>query len=310
MTGTDPRIAAVRRFGRFYTQRIEALQEAFLGTGWSLAESRVIYELATRSGVTAAALGRELGLDAGYLSRMLRRFVAGGLVGKHRAEGDGRALVLGLTEQGRAAFAPLDARQDALVGGMLSALPDAAAAELVAAMRRIETLLGGRGLGGEERRGWLLRGLRPGDLGWVVARHGALYAEEYGWTQEFEILVARIVAEAMEAFDPAREGAWIAERDGVPVGSVFLVRVDDETAKLRLLIVEPSARGLGIGARLVGECTSFARRVGYRRITLWTHSILTAARHLYAREGYRIVETGPFGGFGQHLTNEIWQLDL
>ena len=305
MSHNDPRSAAVRRFGRFYTQRIQALQEAYLDTGRSLAESRVLYELATRDGPTAAELGRELGLDSGYLSRIVRRFEAEGLLAKARSGEDGRAQVLHLTAQGRAAFAPLDARQDALVAELLAGLPDAAATELVEAMRRIETLLGGA-----PSRGWLLRGFRPGDLGWVVARHGALYAQEYGWSQEFEVLVARIVTEAMENFNPAREGAWIAERDGVPVGSVFLVRVDDETAKLRLLIVEPSARGLGIGARLVDECTSFARRAGYRHITLWTHSVLEGARRLYARAGYRIVETRPFRGFGQELTNEIWQLAL
>jgi DNA-binding MarR family transcriptional regulator/GNAT superfamily N-acetyltransferase len=305
MSHADPRIAAVRRFGRFYTQRIQVLREAYLDTPFSLAESRVLYELATREGATAAELGRDLGLDSGYLSRILRRFETDGLLGKERSDGDGRARVLRLTAPGRAAFAPLDANQDAQARQMLAALPGAAADELVAAMRRIETLLGG-----EPSRAWLLRGLRPGDLGWIVARHGALYAQEYGWNQEFEILVARIIAEAMERFDPTREGAWIAERDGVPVGSVFLVRVDDETAKLRILLVEPSARGLGIGGRLVEECTSFARRAGYRRITLWTHSILVEARRLYARAGYRIVETQPFRGFGQELTNEIWQLDL
>jgi len=305
MPHTDPRIAAVRRFGRFYTQRIQALREAYLDTPFSLAESRVLYELATRESTTAAELGRVLGLDSGYLSRIVRRFEMDGLLARARSSGDGRAQVLRLTAPGRAAFAPLDTGQDALVAELLAGLPGEAADALVAAMRRIETLLGG-----VPSRGWLLRGLRPGDLGWIVSRHGALYAQEYGWNQAFEVLVARIVAEAMEKFDPAREGAWIAERDGVPVGSVFLVRVDDEVAKLRILLVEPSARGLGIGARLVAECTTFARRTGYRRITLWTHSVLEGARRLYAREGYRIVETQPFSGFGQQLTNEIWQLDL
>ena len=305
MSHTDPRVAAARRFGRFYTQRIQALQEAYLETGWSLAESRVIYELASRNATTAAELARELGLDGGYLSRILRRFEADGLLARQRSDEDGRARVLRLTTQGRAAFAPLDARQDALVAELLAGLPDAAATDLIEAMRRIEGLLGGT-----PSRAWVLRGLRPGDLGWVVSRHGALYAQEYGWTTEFEVLVAGIVAEAMAAFDPVREGAWIAERDGVPVGSVFLVRAGDDTAKLRMLLVEPSARGLGIGARLVEECTGFARRAGYRRITLWTHSVLTAARRLYARAGYRIVESQSFRGFGQDLTNEIWQLDV
>ena len=305
MSHSDSRIAAVRRFGRFYTQRIQALREAYLDTRFSLAESRVVYELATREEVTATDLRHDLGLDSGYLSRIVRRFEAEGLLDRERSKGDGRAQMLRLTAQGRATFAPLDARQDALVAEMLAGLPEAAVAEVVVAMRRIETLLGGR-----PSHGWLLRGLRSGDLGWIVSRHGALYAQEYGWNQEFEILVARIIAEAMETFDPTCEGAWIAERDGVPVGSVFLVRVDDETAKLRILLVEPSARGLGIGGRLVEECTGFAARAGYRRITLWTHSVLEGARRLYARAGYRIVETQPFRGFGQKLTNEIWQLNL
>ena len=279
MSQADPRVAAVRRFGRFYTQRIQALQEVYLDTRWTLAESRVLYELAARDGATAGDLGRDLGLDSGYLSRILRRFEDEGLLARQRSDEDGRARVLGL--------------------------PDAAATHLVEAMRRVESLLGR-----EPSRAWLLRGLQPGDLGWVVARHGALYAQEYGWSQAFEVLVAEIVGEAMAKFDPEREGAWIAERDGVPVGSVFLVRVDAATAKLRMLIVEPTARGLGIGGRLVDECTAFARRTGYRRITLWTHSVLEAARRIYARAGYRIVESQPFRGFGQELTNEIWQLDL
>jgi len=305
MPQADPRVAAVRRFGRFYTQRIQALQEVYLDTRWTLAESRVLYELAAREGATAGELGRDLGLDSGYLSRILRRFEDEGLLDRQRSDEDGRARVLALTAAGRAAFAPLNARQDAVVAEMLAGLPDAACVQLVEAMRRVESLLGG-----EPSRSWVLRGLQPGDLGWVVARHGALYAQEYGWSQAFEVLVAQIVAEAMAKFDPEREGAWIAERDGVPVGSVFLVRVDAATAKLRMLIVEPTARGLGIGGRLVDECTAFARRTGYRRITLWTHSVLEGARRIYARAGYRIIESQPFRGFGQDLTNEIWQLDL
>jgi len=274
MSVPDSRVAAARRFGRFYTQRIRALQDAYLDTSWSLAESRVLYELATRDGATSVELGRELGLDSGYFSRIVGRLEAEGLLARERSEEDGRARVLRLTAQGRTAFAPLDARQDALVAELLAGLPEASATELVEAMRRIETLLGGA-----VSRNWVLRGLRPGDLGWVVARHGALYAQEYGWTREFEVMVAGLVAEVMANFDPA-------------------------------LIVEPSARGLGIGARLVDECTGFARRAGYRRITLWTHSVLEAARHLYARAGYRIVETQPLAAFGQELTNEIWQRDL
>ncbi len=305
MTAADPRIDAVRRFGRFYTGRIEALRDAYLGFGWSLAECRVLYELANREGVTAADLGRDLGLDGGYLSRILRRFAAEGLLAQERDPADGRIRLLRMTATGRDAFLPLDRKQNEVTGNILAGLPGAAANELVGAMRRIEELLGGAG-----GPAYVLRGLRPGDLGWLISRHGALYTEEYGWNGEFEVLVARIIAEAMERFDPAREGVWIAERDGVPVGSVMLVRVDDETAKLRVLLVEPAARGLGIGGRLIDECTAFSRRVGYRRIVLWTHSVLQGARRLYARAGYRLVASEPFEGFGQHLDSETWRLDL
>jgi DNA-binding MarR family transcriptional regulator/predicted N-acetyltransferase YhbS len=300
----DPRIDAVRRFNRFYTRRIGVLEERLAGGPYTLTETRVLFELGHRDGVTAAELGRDLGLDSGYLSRILARFRREGLLRRGAMVGDGRKTALRLSEAGTAALAPLETRSAALIAEMLAPLPGAAADDLVRAMGRIEAALG------ETSRDWSLRGLRPGDLGWVISRHGAIYAEEFGWDATFEHLVADIAAGIMKTFDPGREAAWIADCDGRPVGSVFLVRVNDEVAKLRLLIVDPAARGLGIGARLVAECTRFARGAGYRRITLWTHSVLAAARKLYAAEGYRLVSAGPIHAFGVDLEEETWELDL
>jgi DNA-binding MarR family transcriptional regulator/predicted N-acetyltransferase YhbS len=305
MQAVDPRVATVRRFNRFYTAKIGVLREGLLGGPYSLTETRVLFELAHRDGATAGELGRELCLDSGYLSRILARFDADGLLARAPAPADGRKSMLRLTPSGREAFAPLEARSDEMIGALLAALPDAGATRVVSAMRTIETALGD-----EARRAWLLRPLRPGDLGWVISRHGAIYAQEFGWDGTFEVLVAEIGAAILKNFSPAREASWIAEQDGVPVGSVFLVRQSDEVAKLRLLLVERAARGFGIGARLVDECTRFARAAGYRRITLWTHSILVAARRLYANAGYRLVHSEPLHDFGQDLTSETWELDL
>jgi GNAT superfamily N-acetyltransferase len=213
--------------------------------------------------------------------------------------------VLRLTPRGREVFAPLNDRSDEMIGALLAALPDATATRVVTAMRTIEMALGGGG-----GRAWLLRPLRPGDLGWIVSRHGAIYAEEFGWDGTFEVLVAEIGAGIVKNFLPAREAGWIAEQDGVPVGSVFLVRASEEVAKLRLLLVEPATRGLGIGARLVDECTRFARAAGYRRITLWTNSVLVAARRLYVNAGYKLVQSEPYHGFGQDLVSETWEIEL
>ncbi len=301
----DPRIVAVRRFNRFYTQKIGALSEGLSGTAFSLSESRILYELAHRAGPTAAEIARELALDTGYLSRVLRGFEKAGLLAREAAAGDARKSVLRLTDQGRMEFARLETRASAEAASLLASLPAATAGQVVAQMRAIEQALGGR-----PPRAWVLRGLRPGDLGWVISRHGALYAEEYGWDSRFETLVAEIGAGIMKNFDPAHDGAWIAELDGAPVGSVFMVRQSDDVVKLRLLLVEPAARGLGIGARLVAECESFARAHGYRRITLWTNSVLTAARAIYAKSGYRLVESEPYEGFGRQLVGETWELDL
>ncbi len=301
----DHRIAAVRRFNRFYTREIGALHDSLLQSGFSLAEARVLYELAERTGVTATELGRDLGLDSGYLSRIVQRFERDGLVTRTTSETDRRQTPLSLTVAGRAAFAPLDTRSRDEVGALLSALAEPAQAALVAAMGRIETLLGAG-----QATPWLLRQHRPGDIGWVVARHGALYAQEYGLDARFEALVAQVAGEFLAQHDPARERCWIAERDGVNVGSVFLVRKSDEIAKLRLLIVEPAARGLGIGRRLVAGCIGFAREAGYRGITLWTNDVLVAARAIYQQAGFGRVASAPHHDFGPPMVGEDWELSL
>jgi DNA-binding MarR family transcriptional regulator/GNAT superfamily N-acetyltransferase len=302
------RVAAVRRFNRFYTRTIGVLQERLLHSSFSLAEARVLYELAHCPGATATGLGRELGLDSGYLSRILQRFERDGLISRVSSEADRRQSALSLTDAGRNAFAPLDAISRDEIGALLGALPEPAQAVLVAAMDRIESLLGTPDSAATAP--WLLRQHRPGDIGWVVARHGALYAEEYGCDQRFEALVANVAGAFLTDHDPLRERCWIAERNGVNIGSVFLVRESDETARLRLLIVEPTARGLGIGKRLVAECIGFARTAGYRRITLWTNDVLSAARAIYQRAGFRLETSAPHRDFGPPMVGEDWQLDL
>ena len=303
--GAEQRIAAVRRFSRFYTGIIGALQDGLLRSNYSLTEARVLYELANRPGVTASALGRDLGLDAGYLSRILQRFTQDGLVARAVSDADRRQSELALTDEGRAAFAPLDARSREEVGALLARLPAPGQNAVVAAMGRIETLLGAA-----PATPWRLRAPSPGDIGWVIARHGALYAEEYGFDARFEALVAQVAGAWLAHHDPARERCWIAERDGIPLGSVFLVRADDELARLRLLLVEPGTRGLGIGKRLVSECIAFARSVGYRRITLWTNDILVAARAIYQAAGFRLVASKPHTMFGPAMVGEDWELSL
>lgn len=307
-TDADRRVAAVRRFNRFYTRRIGALGEGHLSTPFSLTEARVMYELAHRDGPTATDVGRELGLDAGYLSRILRGFGARGLVEKRPSDADARRSVLALTPAGRAAFADLDARAADDVRAMLDGLSDERRRRLAEAMRAVEELLDPPA--DPDAPPYTLRPHRPGDMGWVTYRHGALYWREYGWNEEFEALVAEIVAEFIRGFDPARERCWMAERDGEIVGSVFLVRATDEVAKLRLLLVEPHARGLGLGRRLVDECVGFARQAGYRRITLWTNHPLVAARAIYQKAGFRLVAQAPHHSFGQDLVGETWELEV
>lgn len=303
----ERRITAVRRFNRFYTQRIGVLSEAYLDTPYSLTECRVVYALAHRDGATASWLGQELGLDAGYLSRILRDFERQGLIVRSMSLQDGRQSLISLTPAGREAFEPLDRASHREIGKMLAPLAESDQDRLVGAMRLVASLLGEEQ---ERRPAFILRPHRPGDMGWVTQRHGALYTEEYGLNHQMEAYVAEVVAKFLREFDPVREHCWIAEQDGAPIGSVFIVKESDAVARLRLLLVEPRARGLGVGRRLVEECVSFARRAGYREITLWTHSILTAARRIYGSVGFAIVETETHDEFGPELVGETWNLKL
>lgn len=302
---TDQRVAAVRRFSRFYTRSIGALDESLLESPFSLSEARVLYELAQRSNATASDLTRELGIDAGYLSRILQGFERDGLIARAASVTDRRQNMVSITAPGRAAFAPLDARSCEQVAARLSALSEPAQTALVGAMGRIEALLDP-----DHAAPWLLRQHRPGDIGWVISRHGALYAKEYGFDARFEALVASVAGGFLASHDPARERCWIAERDGVNVGSVFLVKESDELARLRMLIVEPAARGLGIGQRLVAECIAFARECGYRRIILWTNDVLVAARNIYRACGFRLVASTPQSDYGPSIVSEDWELLL
>jgi DNA-binding MarR family transcriptional regulator/GNAT superfamily N-acetyltransferase len=303
----DERIEAVRRFSRFYTRQIGLLQEGLLNTPFSLTEARVMYELGQRESATATELGQELGLDAGYLSRMLRGFHERGLIDRRPSETDARQSHISLTAAGRTAFAELDAASRRDIGTMLGTLPADAQERLVGAMRTIESVLGDSAAPGEP---FILREPRAGDLGWVVQAHGELYAREFGWDVRFEALIGEVIAGFVRTFDPTRERCWIAERDGQNVGSIFLVRGTDEVAKLRLLLVHPSARGLGLGGRLVRECMDFARSVGYKRISLWTNDVLVSARRIYAAEGFRVVNTEVHNSFGIPLTAETWEREL
>jgi DNA-binding MarR family transcriptional regulator/N-acetylglutamate synthase-like GNAT family acetyltransferase len=300
-------VEAIRRFNRFYTQQIGVLTDGLLNSQFSLTEARVIYELAHHEQTTASALGGELGLDAGYLSRILQGFKKRGLIAKQPSATDRRRTTLRLTEAGQAAFAVLNARSQHQIEGMLGRLPAEDQQRLVAAMHAIEDLLGAKPAA---RVPYILRPHQPGDMGWIVHRHGVLYAEEYGWDEQFEALVAGIVAKFIEDYQPKRERCWIAEMGGEIVGSVFLVQQSDTAAKLRLLLVEPKARGLGIGSRLVGECVRQARQFGYSKLTLWTNSVLTAARHIYQQAGFQLVSQEPYHGFGHDLISETWELEL
>jgi DNA-binding MarR family transcriptional regulator/GNAT superfamily N-acetyltransferase len=310
----DRRVAAVRRFNRFYTQQIGVLNEHLLHSHLSLTEVRVLYELAHRTEARAAAIAKSLGLDAGYLSRLLRGFVKRGLISMKASNGDRRERVLTMTRKGRDTFATLDARAYEEVAGMLRRLAPNVQREVVSAMERIQHgLVGPSGQPADPAGPYLLRSHRPGDMGWIVHRHGVLYAEEYGWDERFEGLVARIVADFIERFDPERERCWIAEREGEFLGCVFLVKHPEEpdrVAKLRLLLVEPAARGLGLGSRLVDECVGFARQAGYRKITLWTNSVLHAARRIYERTGFRLVHEEAHRDYGPELIGQTWELDL
>jgi DNA-binding MarR family transcriptional regulator/GNAT superfamily N-acetyltransferase len=301
MSQLDRRVAVVRWFSRFYTRKIGVLHEGLLGSPLSLAEGRVIWELAQRAQATASELAAELGLDAGYLSRILAGFEQKGLIERRPSEHDGRRLIIAL-------YAAIDTRSREAVAALLGELDDADQERLVAALEAAERLLVPGRVGGGPA--YILRPHQPGDIGWIIHRHGALYAEEYGLDQTFEALVARIAAAFIENFEPGRERCWIAEREGAVAGAALLVKESEEVAKLRLLYVEPRARGLGIGSRLVAECIRFARQARYQKITLWTNDVLVAARHIYEAAGFRLVREEPHHSFGRDLVGQFWELPL
>ena len=303
----DERVAAVRGFNRFYTGAIGVLRDGLLDSPFSLTEARVLYELSHRARPTATEISRELGLDAGYLSRILGGFERRKLIERAAAPHDRRTHHLALTAAGEEAFAPLDQAARAEIEALLAPLHDAAQRRLVDAMGAIERLLTGPK---EAAETFSLRSPVPGDMGWVAARHGALYAAEYGFDDRFEGLVAGIVSAFIADFDPKLEHCWIAEQAGERVGSIFLVKGEDREAKLRLLLVERSARGLGIGRALVDECIAFARGCGYARVTLWTQNILLAARQIYGAAGFRLMRSEPHHSFGCDLVGEYWELTL
>ncbi len=310
---TQSQIAAIRRFNRFYTRAIGTLEEGFLHTQLTLPEARVLYEIAQRREITPSEIAATLSLDLGYISRILRSFSRRRLITRKASPHDGRQSLLSLTRSGETTFAELNQRSSEQVHELISPFSSDERKRLIDAMNTIETLLG------ESRtqlsRPWILRPHRPGDMGWVVERHGALYTQEYGWNGEFEALVARITADFIDHFDHTHEQCWIADRDGERLACVFLVKDHEspessKTARLRLLLVEPSARGLGLGRALVQQCTAFARHAGYRRIVLWTNSVLDAARHIYEREGYYRIGEKSHKSFGKNLIGQTWQLDL
>jgi DNA-binding MarR family transcriptional regulator/GNAT superfamily N-acetyltransferase len=298
-------VAQVRAFNRFYTRVIGVLRSELVGSPYSLVEARLLFELAQRDH-EGAELRRALGLDAGYFSRVLGRLDTGGLIRREQSRTDGRRQLVGLTEAGRSAFDDLQRRQVAAIGDMLAPLSAGQRAELTTAMDTIRAMLGER----PKRQGFVLRSPEPGELGWVVARNGALYEQEYGWGPKYEALVARVVADYAERQPDEREAGWIAEVAGRPVGAVFCMKDDEHTARLRLLLVEPSARGMGIGERLVEECLRFARRAGYIRITLWTVSVLDSARRIYQRAGFTLDNEEPFDSFGRPLIAQNWSRAL
>lgn len=300
-------VDAVRHFNRFYTRKIGVLNEGLLESPFSLTETRVLYELAHRDDATASDLLRELELDPGYLSRMLSRLEKLKLIERRRSREDARRSHLRLTATGRKTFAQLNERSDRQVASLIGHLGAPEQAQLAELLRGVRHVLSKP----EERAAEVkLRDPRPGELGWVVQRHGALYAQEYGWDDRFEGLVAAIVGEYVEKRDPRRGRCWIAEMGGEPVGCVFLVRQSDRVAKLRLLLVEPSARGHGVGRKLVEACVAFAREAGYRKVVLWTNSVLLAARHIYERAGFKRVEAKEHHSFGHALVGETWELVL
>ena len=302
----DAEVATVREFNRFYTNVLGLLREGLMDTPYSLTEARIIFELARQDEAEVGTLRGWLDIDAGYLSRILARFEADGLVRRARSATDGRRQVIALTSAGRAVFGKLDALSAAQIRGLLARLPQGGRHRVTGAMTAIREIMAGH----HRPSPVVLRPPAAGDLGWVVQRHGALYAAEYGWDQTFEALVARIVADFADSGDPSRQSAWIAEVNGEPAGCVFCTRKDERTAQLRLLLVEPAARGQGVGGRLVAECVRFARQAGYREIVLWTNDVLRAARRIYQRAGIELAGTQPHHSFGHGLVGEDWRLPL
>lgn len=304
----NAQIASIRRFNRLYTRAIGTLQEGLLQSSLTLPEARVLYEIASRNQPAASEIAASLKMDVGYLSRILSAFAARNLITRRPSKNDGRQALLSLTKTGQKQFATLDRRSNEQIGQMIHPFTEEQRRRLVAAMNSIESLLGEA----PDPEPYILRPHRPGDMGWVVQRHGALYAQEYGWDERFEALVAHITADFIDNFDPQRERCWIADCQGESLGCVFLIKDEkhQDTARLRLLLVEPSARGLGLGRTLVQQCSSFARQAGYRRITLWTNSVLDAARHIYQNEGYRLIGEDPHHSFGKALVGQNWELDL
>lgn len=305
----DERIDRVRRFNRFYTRQIGVIDGHYLETTFSLTEARVIYEIACNTDPTASLICDLLGLDAGYLSRIIQRLQRDGLVDRHVSPRDNRQSILSLTDKGKTAFETLNARSHDGIQELLKPLTDTQQARLVNAMRTVEELLAPPGTGAD-RSPIIIRPPHSGDMGWVVKRHGELYTQEYGWNEEFEGLVAEIVANFVKNFDEKCERCWIAEQDGENVGCIFLVKLDEETAKLRMLLVDPKARGMGLGGKLVDECIRFARQCGYRRMVLWTNSILYSAIHLYEKAGFHKVNEEPQHSYGKDLVFENWEMDL
>jgi DNA-binding MarR family transcriptional regulator/N-acetylglutamate synthase-like GNAT family acetyltransferase len=319
MAGRDreERIAAVRRFNRFYTRQIGVLRKTFLDSSYSLGEARVLYEIASGHSPTASEVGRALDLDAGYLSRVLRNLEKRGLIQRKVSASDARQSHLALSPRGRKAYAPLEQRSQGDTGEMLDQLDAADQARLIAAMNTIETLLGGEAKpeppktpSGHSSQSYLLRAPVPGDFGWIVKRHGEIYAQEYQWTEPFEGLCAQIVAGFANKTASKRERCWIAEMAGENVGCVFLAEEDAKVARIRLLLVDPKARGLGLGAKLTDECIRFAREAGYKKITLWTHSVLTAARHIYQQAGFKLMRSEKHKSWGHPVVSEHWDLEL
>jgi DNA-binding MarR family transcriptional regulator/GNAT superfamily N-acetyltransferase len=306
----NDRIARVRRFNRFYTRQLGVLRKTYLGSPYSLAEARILYEIAKGGAPTATDIARALDLDAGYLSRTLRSFEKSGLIVRKASASDARQSHLALTARGRKAYAPLEQRSQRATGDMLGRLSGADEARLIAAMATIEELLAGASEDAPPQRRYILRAPRHGDFGWIVKRHAELYGQEYGWVAPFEGVCAQIVADFVNKFDNKRERCWIAEIDGDNVGSIMLAKDSETVARIRLLLVDPKARGLGLGRHLTAECVQFARAAGYQRMTLWTHSVLTAARHIYQQAGFKLMRTEEHESWGRPVVSEHWDLEL